>query len=475
MSRSELSAHQAADYQAAFHDWLAASRSDDWGVTQGAADKPSSGTSSLEAGKAAPPIAEPMYLSAYANIVTHNPAGAVKSLTRLVGFDPALPHYRNALALALMAADPGNHKTAFEHARMAVALAPQVPQFAVTYVFTDRDQWKIEANGTARLTRTAALWLQVAGDELVHMPGNARRLGRLLESLEETGDDPAFPFVLEDYEELRRKPSLALTRPLNEEYALAQKAIVEWITTTKAVLADQEKAAREEARQRQAEIERVVEAFVSLLTTRAEAKAQALVNLIESEGNAANSSKNAARAAREELALATEAEEDTRGELVELLLIQELASQVAKLSRRIAHSADDDANVTDEDKQARHKQHEEAKARVIEKLRLVAPPTSILAAVEAYDRGDFVGAQREARAAADRGDTEARHMLGFLFSRGEGVPRDMSTAYVLLTAAGRQNDEAAINDLVDLAGDMNPVELAAAHALTAGQQPTTPD
>ena len=52
------------------------------------------------AAKKMPPVAEPMYLSAYANMVTRNSANAIKPLTHLVGADPTMAGFRNALALA---------------------------------------------------------------------------------------------------------------------------------------------------------------------------------------------------------------------------------------------------------------------------------------------------------------------------------------------------------------------------------------
>ena len=104
------------------------------------------------AAKKFPEIAAPMYLSAYASMVTRKPHTAVKPLSHLVAADPDLADVRNALALALIASDPNSFDTALGHAKRAVELAPDVPQFVVTYILTDRSQWKFGPDGKAYLT-----------------------------------------------------------------------------------------------------------------------------------------------------------------------------------------------------------------------------------------------------------------------------------------------------------------------------------
>jgi hypothetical protein len=294
-SRPETSAGQAAldrgDYGAAFHHWLPLARGGDmraqqglgllyengWGVKQDvfkaqrwyeragiertvqeiSPDGYPSGTK----GKKLPPIAEPMYLSAYASMVTRSWQSALKSLTHLITADPAFADFQNAMALALFTANPDKHAVAFKHTTEALAMAPNTPQFVVTHVLTDRSQWKVEDDGTARLTQDAALRLMGVRERLLIMSGNAKKLGRILNSIEETGGDPNFPFVLADYKKLVRKPSLALTRPAKDDFDVAQWAIEKRIRELKAKLAEDKKAAQEgafEAEERQVEIEREV-------------------------------------------------------------------------------------------------------------------------------------------------------------------------------------------------------------------------
>ena len=176
-------------------------------------------------GKKIPPIAAPMYLTAYASVVTGRSANAIKPLRHLVEADPALADVHNAFALALFTADPNDDALALEHADIALALAPDVPQFAVTRVLTDRKQWKIAADGTARLTAAAARSLKKAANVLVTMRSNARKLGKLLSAIEQSGGDAEYPFVLPGYTTLIKNPKLDFTRPSDKAFRTAQKAI----------------------------------------------------------------------------------------------------------------------------------------------------------------------------------------------------------------------------------------------------------
>ena len=63
------------------------------------------------------------------------------------------------------------------------------------------------------------------------MPSNARELGKLLARLDETGENPEFPFVVPGYAKLTANPRLAFTRPSGKSFAQAQRAIVALVTT----------------------------------------------------------------------------------------------------------------------------------------------------------------------------------------------------------------------------------------------------
>ncbi len=177
------------------------------------------------AAKKLPPIAEPMYLSAFANVITGHPNAAVRTLNHLAIVDPTMAVVHNALALALFTAEPGDHQRALVHAMRAVALAPDVPQFVVTRVLTDRRNWHIDANGTARLTRGAALMLRASATVLMTGGERERDLGRLLDTTEAPQANSDFPFVLPGYAALVANPKLAFTRPNKTSFVAAQKAI----------------------------------------------------------------------------------------------------------------------------------------------------------------------------------------------------------------------------------------------------------
>ena len=179
------------------------------------------------AAKKLPPIAEPMYLSAFASVITGRPDDAVGPLSHLASADPTMADVHNALALAIFTARPDQHQLAFVHATRAVALAPDMPKFTVTRVLTDRRNWLIEADGTARLTRGAALMLRAAATVLMTMGERGRDFGRLLATTEAPRANADFPYMLPGYAALVANPRLAFTRPNQASFATAQKVIVQ--------------------------------------------------------------------------------------------------------------------------------------------------------------------------------------------------------------------------------------------------------
>jgi len=176
------------------------------------------------AAKKIPPIAGPMYLTAYASVVTGQSKNAVKPLSYLAIADPSIADVQNALALALFATDPSKHAIAHAHAKKAVEMAPDVPQFAYTLVLTDAKQWKIAGDGTARLTREAAKILLEVSKKLKKGKSNEKKLGKILAKIEESGGDPSFPYVLPNYKKLIKSPKLAFTRPSEAECRAARIA-----------------------------------------------------------------------------------------------------------------------------------------------------------------------------------------------------------------------------------------------------------
>ncbi len=169
--------------------------------------------SRAHATKKLPPITESMYLSAFASVITGRPDDAVGPLSHLASVDPTMADVHNALALAIFTARPDQHHLAFVHAMRAVALDPNVPQFVVTHVLTDRRNWLIEADGTARLTRVAALMLRAAATVLETADEHGRDLGQILVTIEASQSNPDFPYLLPGYATLVANPRLAFTQP----------------------------------------------------------------------------------------------------------------------------------------------------------------------------------------------------------------------------------------------------------------------
>lgn len=65
---------------------------------------------------------------------------------------------------------------------------------------------------------------------------------------------------------------------------------------------------------------------------------------------------------------------------------------------------------------------------------------AVIAAVSAYNRGDFGTAFAILRGEADRGDSDAEVNLGYLYERGQGVGRDQSQAFHLFVLSAQQGN-----------------------------------
>jgi hypothetical protein len=73
----------------------------------------------------------------------------------------------------------------------------------------------------------------------------------------------------------------------------------------------------------------------------------------------------------------------------------------------------------------------------------VAP--SVVAGIEAYNRGDVSGAFRLLKPAADAGNSDAQVNLGYLYARGQGVAQDQQEAMRLYLLSARQGNAAGMN------------------------------
>ena len=110
-------------------------------------------------------------------------------------------------------------------------------------------------------------------------------------------------------------------------------------------------------------------------------------------------------------------------------------------------------------------------------LGLAAPAWAGLAeGVAAYQRGDYAAALREFRPLAEQGDAGAQTSLGIMYFIGEGMPRDLTRAYMWYDPAssrfppGAARDDAVRNrDFV--AKHMTPARIAEARRLAREWKP----
>jgi len=65
----------------------------------------------------------------------------------------------------------------------------------------------------------------------------------------------------------------------------------------------------------------------------------------------------------------------------------------------------------------------------------------------AYNRGDYLPAIHLFRPMAERGNPKAQSVLGVMYRKGEGVPRNLSRAFMWFSFAARRGDARARADL----------------------------
>jgi TPR repeat protein len=67
--------------------------------------------------------------------------------------------------------------------------------------------------------------------------------------------------------------------------------------------------------------------------------------------------------------------------------------------------------------------------------------------VHAYERGDYATALREMTPLAGQGDANAQFYLGFMYSKGQGVEKNLTEAMKWYRKAAEQGNENALNNL----------------------------
>src|SRR4051794_28146172 len=83
----------------------------------------------------------------------------------------------------------------------------------------------------------------------------------------------------------------------------------------------------------------------------------------------------------------------------------------------------------------------------------------------AYNRGDYVPAMRLFRPLAEQGNAKAQTVLGVMFRKGEGVPKNLSRAYMWFSLARKHGQVGAKAGARELSKSMTREEIAQAQAM----------
>jgi TPR repeat protein len=83
----------------------------------------------------------------------------------------------------------------------------------------------------------------------------------------------------------------------------------------------------------------------------------------------------------------------------------------------------------------------------------------------AYNRGDYVPASRVFRTLAEQGNAKAQNVLGVMFRRGEGVPKNPARAHMWFSFAAARGDAKAKAELRNVSRTMTREEISQAEAM----------
>jgi TPR repeat protein len=83
----------------------------------------------------------------------------------------------------------------------------------------------------------------------------------------------------------------------------------------------------------------------------------------------------------------------------------------------------------------------------------------------AYNRGDYMPAIRLFRPLAQQGNPKAQSVLGVMFRRGEGVPRNPARAHMWFSFAAARGDAKAKAELREVSRTMTREDISQAEAM----------
>ncbi|HEV7600032.1 MAG TPA: hypothetical protein VGO49_07200 [Bradyrhizobium sp.] len=83
----------------------------------------------------------------------------------------------------------------------------------------------------------------------------------------------------------------------------------------------------------------------------------------------------------------------------------------------------------------------------------------------AYNRGDYLPAIRLFRPLAEQGNAKAQNVLGVMFRKGEGVPKNPARAHMWFSFAAARGDAKAKAELRKVSRTMTPQEISQAQEM----------
>jgi TPR repeat protein len=83
----------------------------------------------------------------------------------------------------------------------------------------------------------------------------------------------------------------------------------------------------------------------------------------------------------------------------------------------------------------------------------------------AYNRGDYMPAIRVFRALAEQGNAKAQNVLGVMFRRGEGVPKNPVRAHMWFSFAAKRGEAGASAELHEMSRTMTVQEISQAEGM----------
>src|SRR3954466_3750503 len=83
----------------------------------------------------------------------------------------------------------------------------------------------------------------------------------------------------------------------------------------------------------------------------------------------------------------------------------------------------------------------------------------------AYNRGDYVPAMRVFRRLAEQGNAKAQNVLGVMFRKGEGTPKNPARAHMWFSFAAKRGDAKAKAELREVTRAMTAQQISQAEAM----------